>query len=255
MSEKVLSSEHRSSSLPPEASRLIAIATYNEIDNLPSLVEAIHRELPAAHVLVIDDNSPDGTGRWCQEFEPTADWFSVLCREGKLGLGSALQAAIDWATQRDYQQLITLDADWSHPPAALPEMVAASSEADIVIGSRYCPGGSIEGWSWQRRLASRANNWLSRNLLRLPVSDSSGNFRLYDMATLAQLGPTAIQSSGYSFLEEIVWLLHRQDARFAEVPICFTDRVRGASKIGFGEILGKLSTLLRLTSRRWFGRS
>lgn len=255
MQSSAYPSEPNSSSLQSEVSRLVVVATYNELDNLPSLVEAIHRELPAADVLVIDDNSPDGTGQWCEEFQPTADWFHFVGRKGKLGLGSALLAAIDWAEQRGYRQLITLDADWSHPPETLPALVAASTDADVVVGSRYCPGGKIVGWSWQRRWASRVNNWLSTNLLGLPTCDNSGNFRLYNMQILSQLDRTTIRSSGYSFLEEIFWHLHRRGARFVEVPICFTDRVRGSSKIGIREITGKLSTLLRLTWRRCLSRS
>ena len=229
---------------------LVAVATYNEIDNLPGLVEAIHQSLPQAQVLVIDDNSPDGTGRWCREYGPTVDWFQCLHRPGKQGLGSALVAAIDWALEHDYRQLITLDADWSHPPQLLPELVAASAQAEIVLGSRYCPGGSVTGWSWRRKLASRVNNWLSRRLLRLPVRDSSGNFRLYNVPLLATLDRSELRASGYAFLEEILWLLSRGNARFAEVPIEFKNRTAGQSKISLREVWGKLITLLRLSLRR-----
>src|SRR5690242_15185721 len=116
---------------------LVALATYNEIDNLPSLVAAIQVQLPEAHVLVVDDNSPDGTGRWCDEEAARSPWFSVFHRAGKLGLGSASWAAMQAAIDRQYDLLITLDADWSHPPDALPRLVAAGQKADVVIGSRY----------------------------------------------------------------------------------------------------------------------
>ena len=247
-------SESPDSRLPATGSYLIALATYNEIENLPGLVEEIHRQLPLADVLVVDDNSPDGTGQWCRNFQGNAEWFRLLTREGKQGLGSAIVAAMRWAMERNYRYLITLDADWSHPPASLPEMLAAAANVEIVVGSRYCPGGSISGWSWQRRWASRMNNWLSHRVVGLPSRDNSGNYRVYVLEAVAQLNLEELRSEGYAFLEEILWLLHRQGARFAEVPIAFTNRVAGASKIGLGEVRGKLTTLGRLTWRRLLGR-
>ncbi len=238
-----------------EPSILVAIATYNEIENLPSLVEAIHRELPTADVLVVDDNSPDGTGRWCDEFAASAAWFSCLHREGKQGLGSALAEAMRRAIEQQYQLLLTLDADWSHPPNCLPQLVAAAENAEVVVGSRYCPGGQVVGWPWYRRVASRANNWLTRRLVGLPTSDSSGNLRAYDVRQLGQLDWDRLQVAGYSFLEEIFWHLDRSNARFVEVPITFTNRRAGASKIGLREIGSKLATLSRLAWRRCFGRA
>lgn len=229
---------------------LVALATYNELENLPSLVEAVHRELPDAHLLVVDDNSPDGTGRWCDEFAAGASWFFCLHRPGKLGLGSALAAAMQRAIEGRYRLLLTLDADWSHPPSRLPQLVAAAENADVVIGSRYCPGGSVEGWPWLRHVASRTNNWLSHRLAGLPCGDNSGNMRVYNVRLLGQLDWDQLHTAGYSFLEEILWHLQRLDARFVETPIEFTNRRAGASKLGFSEILGKLGTLGRLTWRR-----
>lgn len=229
---------------------LVALATYNEIENLPSLVEAIHREFPDAHLLVVDDNSPDETGRWCDEFAASATWFTCLHRPGKLGLGSALAAAMQRAIEGRYQRLVTLDADWSHSPSCLPQLMAAAENAEIVLGSRYCPGGSVEGWSWWRRVASRTNNWLSHYLAGLPSRDNSGNLRVYDVGLLGRLNWDQLQTSGYAFLEEILWHLQRLGARFVEVPIVFSNRRAGASKIGVSEVLGKLSTLSKLTWRR-----
>src|SRR5687768_15097594 len=130
---------------------LVALATYNEIENLPSLVAAIRAQLPNADVLVVDDNSPDSTGRWCDEEAARSPWFSVIHRPGKLGLGSAAWTAMQAAIDRGYELLITLDADWSHPPEALPRLVAASADADVVVGSRYVSGGTIAGWPASRR--------------------------------------------------------------------------------------------------------
>ncbi|HMO85615.1 MAG TPA: polyprenol monophosphomannose synthase [Lacipirellulaceae bacterium] len=229
---------------------LVALATYNEIENLPTLVPEIRAQLPDADVLVVDDNSPDGTGRWCDEFAREHPWFSVLHRPGKLGLGSATWAAMQAAIDRGYGVVVTLDSDWSHPPAALPTLVDATMHADVVIGSRYCPGGRIEGWPWTRRVVSRVMNWASRAALRLPVRDSSGSCRAYRVERLQQIDFTQLSASGYAYLEEIVWHLARTGARFAEVPIAFTDRRGGASKVHAGEAIGKARMLGRLAWRR-----
>jgi dolichol-phosphate mannosyltransferase len=229
---------------------LVALATYNEIDNLPSLVAAIQVQLPEAHVLVVDDNSPDGTGRWCDEEAARSPWFSVFHRAGKLGLGSASWAAMQAAIDRQYDLLITLDADWSHPPEALPRLVAAAQKADVVIGSRYCEGGRIEGWPASRRIVSAVMNVATRLALGLPLRDASTACRLYRVEILKQLDFTQLTATGYAYLEEILWQLHRRGARFAEVPITFTDRRAGASKVNFGEAFGKAATLLRLASQR-----
>jgi len=229
---------------------LVALATYNEKENLPSLVEAIHAELPDADLLVVDDNSPDGTGDWCDEFARQAPWFSCHHRAGKLGLGSALRVAMQTAIEQDYQSLITLDADWSHPPSALPQMVEAAENADVVIGSRYCPGGAIEGWPWRRLLASRTINLATRVLLGVPVRDCSGNFRLYQTRLLKQVSWEELQDEGYAYIEEILWHLHLLGARFAEVPIVFTERRAGESKISASEVFGAARTLVRLTMSR-----
>jgi len=232
------------------SSILVALATYNEKENLPSLVAAIHAELPQADLLVVDDNSPDGTGLWCDEFARQAPWFSCHHRSGKLGLGSALRAAMQAANEQNYQSLITLDADWSHPPSVLPQLVEASKNADIVIGSRYCSGGRIEGWPWRRKLASRSINFSTRFLLGIPVQDCSGNFRLYRTKLLKQVPWHTLQDEGYAFIEEILYHLHSLGGCFAEVPIVFTDRRAGESKISSREIFGAARTLVRLTAKR-----
>jgi len=231
-------------------STLVALATYNEIENLPTLVEAIHAELPTAHLLVVDDNSPDGTGDWCAEFVHQHDWFFHLPRAGKLGLGTALAAALQFAVEKKYTCVITLDADWSHPPSSLSALVAASESADIVIGSRYCRGGRIEGWPLRRKVASRILNSLTRTMVGLPLRDCSGNYRLYRTELLEKLPWKSLHASGYAYLEEILWHLQRLGARFAEVPIVFSERRAGQSKINLGEIVGAAKTLSRLALQR-----
>jgi dolichol-phosphate mannosyltransferase len=229
---------------------LIALATYNEIENLPLLVEEILRVLPDADVLVVDDNSPDGTGRWCDERAASEPRLRCLHRPTKQGLGSATLAAMRFAMERDYRVIATLDADWSHDPQFLPPLIAATERADVAVGSRYCRGGAIEGWPWRRRLASRCVNSLSRALLRLPVRDASGAFRAYRVAKLRELELESLRATGYAFLEEILWRLHRAGATFAEVPITFRQRRAGSSKINVREAASKLGTILALARPR-----
>lgn len=234
----------------PDLRVLVALATYNEIENLPSLVDEVRRVLPEADILVIDDNSPDGTGQWCDERAASDSHVQCLHRERKQGLGSATVAGMQWAQKHSYDVFITMDADWSHDPRHLPDLVAATTSADVAIGSRYCRDGAIEGWPLSRRIMSRVMNGLSRVLLRFPISDASGAFRAYHVAALRELDVSRIQAVGYSYLEEIVWLLHRGGATFAEVPITFHPRRAGVSKISLQEAFAKVATLARLARRR-----
>ena len=232
----------------PDAT-LVAVATYNERENLPSLVDAILKALPQAIILVVDDNSPDGTGQWCDE--RAAEERRLIChhRSAKLGLGSATVEAMRFAIERKYDVLVTLDADWSHDPSAASDLVAKLDSADVAVGSRYCPGGAIQGWPLHRRVISRALNALSRLLLRLPVKDSSGAFRAYRVAKLRELSLDEIHASGYAYLEEIAWHLHHANASFVEVPITFRERSRGSSKASWREAIGKIQIIGRLVFR------
>lgn len=228
---------------------LVALATYNEIENLPGLVDTILQKLPTADVLVVDDNSPDGTGHWCDERAQSDRRLRCIHREGKLGLGSATIVALRDGISRGYEVVVTMDADWSHDPEYLPELVAATEHADVAIGSRYIEGAGVEGWPWHRRWMSRAINRLSRQLLRLPIRDTSGAFRAYRVGKLKQLDLNQIRAAGYAYLEEILWHFAQIDATFAEVPITFRERRAGKSKINVREAAGKLSTLLRLARK------
>ena len=191
---------------------LVALATYNEIENLPGLLEEILRILPTAGILVVDDSSPDGTGRWCETRAASDPRLTCLHRPGKQGLGSATLLALRHAVDQGYDVVVTLDADWSHDPQYLPELVRATEHADIAIGSRYISGGRIEGWPLHRRVVSRTMNRLSRLLLRLPVRDSSGAFRAYRVEKLRDVDLSRVQSTGYAYLEELIWLLSRAGA-------------------------------------------
>lgn len=245
---------------PTHAKTLITLATYNEIENLPPLVEEIFRFVPEADLLVIDDNSPDGTGQWCDEAGKRDPRIRCLHRQGKLGLGTATIAAMRYAIEHGYQQMANLDADFSHPPRYLPALLAAmdqkidGQEVGCAIGSRYIPGGGVEGWPWRRRLMSRAVNSYARGLLGLAPHDCSGAFRCYRTSLLAQLDFDAIRSRGYSFQEEVLWHLKRLGCRFAEVPITFVDRVRGQSKIGAREAVSSITRLFGLGVRNVLGR-
>ncbi|MEX1224092.1 MAG: polyprenol monophosphomannose synthase [Pirellulales bacterium] len=245
----------------PTAGRLlVAVATYNEIENLPRLIEEIFQHLPQCEVLVIDDNSPDGTGRWCDDRAADEPRLQCLHRAGKLGLGTAVIAAFQYAIEHGYDYLITMDADFSHHPRYLRDLLAGMNDdageavKDCMIGSRYVPGGGIEGWPLKRHLMSKGVNTYARLLLSLPIRDCSGNFRCYRVEQLKQLDFDAIISRGYSFQEEVLWHLHRAGTRFGETPITFVDRLHGTSKINAGEAKAALAILFKLGWKNWTGR-
>lgn len=236
---------------------LVTVATYNEMENLPSLVEAILTQ-GDVDLLVIDDNSPDGTGRWCDAKAQEDPRVHCLHRPGKLGLGTATIAGMRWAIERGYDQVLNMDADFSHHPRYLPAFLAGMDPADappvdVMIGSRYIPGGGVEGWPVRRHVMSRGINLVARWLLGLTPSDCSGAFRCYRTSILRRLDFDAIRSRGYSFQEEVLWRLKRLGARFGETPIVFVDRQRGASKIDMREAFSSLWTLVRLGLHNWTG--
>jgi len=241
-----------------QAKVLVAVATYNEIENLPQLVEEVFNYLPEAHLLVVDDNSPDGTGQWCEQKAAEDPRIRCLRREGKLGLGTAILAAMDYALREGYDYLLTMDADFSHPPRYLPDLLRGmeppgEQPMDVMLGSRYVPGGGVEGWPLRRHLMSRAVNTYARWLLGLPARDCSGNFRCYRASVLRRIDPRAVRSRGYSFQEEILWHLHRAGARIGETPIVFVDRQQGTSKIDWREALAALWIIFRLGLSRLCG--
>jgi dolichol-phosphate mannosyltransferase len=236
---------------------LVVVATYNEIENLPLLVEEVFRYLPAADLLVVDDNSPDGTGRWCNAKAVEEPRLKCLHRAGKLGLGTAVIAAMKYAIAQGYSYVLTMDADFSHPPKCLPAMMAGmdreGQSVDVMIGSRYVPGGGVEGWPLKRHFMSRGVNFYSRWLLGLPIRDCSGNYRCYRSEVLAKLDFDRIRSRGYSLTEEILWCLKRVGARFGETPIVFVDRRYGKSKINGKEALTALRIIFSLGMQGLFG--
>ena len=242
---------------------LVFVATYNEIENLPTLVEQIFEHAPNVDILVIDDSSPDGTGPWCDRKAAEDSRISCLHRPHKMGLGTATLAGLQHAVDASYDYTINLDADLSHPPKHIPEMLAKMEERvrptrdstrgptrgpapDVVIGSRYVQGGGIEGWPVARHIMSRMVNSFARLLMGLKVRDCSGSYRCYRVSKLAELNLDEFRSRGYSVLEELLWRLRRVGAHFDEIPIVFVDRQAGASKINKKEAFAAFWLILRL---------
>lgn len=225
---------------------LVGMATYNERDNLPELIRAIHEQLPTADVLVVDDNSPDGTGQLVDELAAADPRIHCVHRAGKLGLGTAILAEMKYAIDQGYDFLINMDADFSHHPRYLPAIVAKSAKADVVLGSRYRPGGGVRNWPLSRYLMSSGVNVISRVMLGLWANDVSGGYRCYRTAMLKKLDLNGIWSKGYSFQEELLYRCKRVGAKLAEVPIIFEDRRAGASKVNLKESVRSLATLLAL---------
>ncbi len=235
------------------ARTLVTIATYNEIENLPLLVDAIWDVAPQMDILVIDDNSPDGTGSWCDERAKAEPRLHCLHRAGKLGLGTATIAGMKYAIEHDYDLMLNMDADFSHHPRYIPALLAGMETADVTIGSRYVPGGGVKDWPFKRRLMSWGVNTYARWLLGLRSKDCSGAFRCFRVELLRKVDFETIRSRGYSFQEEILWHLKRAGARFAESPILFADREKGQSKINSREALSAIGIIFRLGIRNWLG--
>jgi len=240
------------------AKTLVTVATYNEIENLPSLLQQIWQVAPTADILVIDDNSPDGTGRWCDEQMTSEPRLKCIHRAGKLGLGTATIAGMRYAIEHGYDYLLNMDADFSHHPRYITAILAAMEgdsrgSVDVSIGSRYCPGGGTKDWPFKRRFMSWAVNTYARCLLGLKPRDTSGAFRCYRVATLRKLDFDRVVSRGYSFQEEILWRLKRIGARMTETPIVFADREKGLSKINKQEAYSALLILWRLGVKNWVG--
>jgi dolichol-phosphate mannosyltransferase len=230
----------------PKERTLIALATYNERDNLAPLIDAIRATTPDADVLILDDNSPDGTGAAAAALAAADAKIHVIHRPGKLGLGTAVLTIMRFALERNYDWLITMDADFSHHPRYLPDLLKAKDDVDVMIGSRYVAGGGVENWPLSRRLMSRSTGHLVRFLLGMPARDTSGNYRCYRVALLRRANLDHLLSNGYSFQQEVLHRCYLAGARLGETPIIFADRRAGQSKANLKEIVRSLSTLLRL---------
>jgi dolichol-phosphate mannosyltransferase len=234
---------------------LVSLATYNEAGNLRPLVETIREHAPDSSLLIIDDNSPDGTGQIADEVRQTLPDVHVIHRSGKLGLGTATLAAIRFAIDKKFDYLLNLDADFSHPPRYIPALLAGMADHDVMIGSRYVPGGGVEGgFTLKRRFMSSGINTYARLMLGLTSKDNSGAFRCYRVGKLAQIDLSQVRSRGYSFQEEILFWCKSVGCRIGETPILFENRREGSSKINSKEAASALWILFVLGCERLTGQ-
>jgi glycosyltransferase involved in cell wall biosynthesis len=225
----------------------VIVPTYNERENIVHLVGRVRAQPGNIHVVVVDDNSPDGTGQLADQLAAADPGVHALHRPAKLGLGTAYKAGFAFGLDRGFHYLCTMDADFSHDPASLPTLLdKAAAGFDLVVGSRYVPGAQVVGCTAPRKLVSYTANWLAHSLLGVTLRDCTAGFRCYRRAVLETIDLDAIFSSGYSFLIEMAYHCQRAGFRIGEVPITFTNRTRGASKISRGEIAKALYTIVRL---------
>src|SRR5262245_52374839 len=211
---------------------LVVVPTYNELENVELLLPAVRASLPDADVLVVDDSSPDGTGDAVTRLGEQLGQITLLSRSGKQGLGSAYRQGFDYALDRGYDVVVSMDVDLSHDPDVLPELIRlVEAGADAVIGSRYVPGGATVDWPLYRRVLSRWGNRYTSLVLRLQVRDCTSGYRAYRAAALKEIDPGSTTADGYAFLTELVRRLVRAGLRVMETPIVFRDRRYGTSKM------------------------
>jgi dolichol-phosphate mannosyltransferase len=231
-------------------SSLVVVPSYNEAQNVLPLIADVLSASFDLEVLVVDDNSPDGTGDLVARAAENEPRLRLLRRPAKLGLGSAYLAGFRHGLEGGFDRILTMDSDYSHHPRYLAPLLAAMSGADVAVGSRYVPGGGIVNWPLRRRLLSRFGNLYTRTLLRLPVHDCTAGFRCHTREVIESVDPFSIRSSGYAFLEEMLWRVHCCGFRIVEVPIVFEDRTRGDSKIDQREIYRAIWHVLYTAFRR-----
>ncbi len=221
------------------------IPTYNERENLEPIIARVHSAVSAADILVVDDSSPDGTGDLADKLAAEDEQVHVLHRPGKSGLGSAYIAGFGWALQQGYGVMVEMDADGSHQPEELPRLLSALEQgADLVIGSRWVPGGTVHNWPKSREILSRGANTYARLMLGVPVRDTTAGYRAYRAETLRRIGLDQVQSQGYCFQVDLTLRTVQAGLTVVEVPITFTERTRGASKMSQAIVV---EALLRVT--------
>ncbi|GGL91512.1 polyprenol monophosphomannose synthase [Nakamurella endophytica] len=231
---------------------LVIVPTYNEAENLPRILDRIRAATPAVSVLVVDDGSPDGTGDIADRRADADDRVHVLHRTAKNGLGAAYIAGFGWGLEHGFDVLVEMDADGSHAPEQLPRLLAALEDADLVLGARYVPGGTVVNWPRRRELLSRGGNLYSRLALGVGLHDITGGYRAYRAQVLRALPLDQVESHGYCFQVDLAWRAVRAGFRVVEVPITFTERQIGVSKMSGGIVR---EALLKVTvwgaARRW----
>ena len=230
------------------AETLIVVPTYNEIESLEAILGRLRQSVPQADVLIVDDSSPDGTGQLADRIAAADPAITVLHRVEKDGLGRAYLAGFAMALAAGYSYVVEIDADGSHDPAELPAMLQlAEGGADLVLGSRWIPGGSVVNWPWLRQVISRSGNTYARTVLRSKIHDITSGFRVYRASALESLHLSDVSSQGYCFQVELAWLLEKSGHNIKEHPIAFVERATGRSKMHGGIVL---EALLRVT---WWG--
>jgi dolichol-phosphate mannosyltransferase len=218
-------------SRPPIGRTVVLIPTYNERENVSLIVSRLRAAVPEADVVILDDNSPDGTGEVADQLAAGDGQVQVLHRTSKEGLGAAYLAGFAWAVERGYDVLVEMDADGSHKPEQLPSLLAALADADVALGSRWVPGGSVVNWPMHRKALSRGGNIYVRVLLGMPIGDATGGFRAYRASALATMGLDDVASLGYCFQVDLAWRAIRAGLSVVEVPITFVEREIGDSKM------------------------
>ena len=225
---------------------LVIVPTYNEIESLGMIVGRLRQSLPSADLLIVDDASPDGTAELADELAAADPHVRVLHRPAKDGLGRAYLAGFAEAIAGDYEFVVEIDADGSHDPDELPAMLELARDgADLVIGSRWVPGGAVRNWPWLRQVISRGGNWYARTMLRSGIRDITAGFRVFRVAAIRDLDLADVSSQGYCFQVELAWRLERSGHRIAEHPITFVERASGVSKMHTGIVV---EALLRVTA-------
>ena len=229
---------------------LVIVPTYNERDNLPLITARVRAAVPDAHLLVADDNSPDGTGELADTLASTDDHVHVMHREEKQGLGAAYLAGFAWGASNGFDVLVEMDADGSHQPEQLPSLLERiEAGADVVLGSRYVPGGTVVNWPRHREILSRGGNVYTRLVLGIPLRDATGGYRAFRTTALEKIGLDDVESQGYCFQVDLAWRAVQAGLRVDEVPITFVERELGASKMSQSIVV---EALWRVT--RWGAR-
>ncbi|MFP4418225.1 MAG: polyprenol monophosphomannose synthase [Fibrobacterota bacterium] len=238
-----------------DSQALIIIPTYNERENIVLLIPEIRKILPGIHILVVDDNSPDGTSNVVKELGRSLKHIYVLDRSKKQGLGRAYISGFNWALQRQYEYIFEMDADFSHNPSYLPQFLEAIENADLVIGSRYVSGVNVINWPMSRLLLSYFGNLYARTVAGIPVKDCTAGFKCFRRKVLETINLEKIGSSGYSFQVEMHYHVWKKGFKITEIPIVFTDRQNGVSKMSSGIVKEALILLIKLRFLSIFGRN
>ena len=229
---------------------VVVVPTFNERQNIDSLLEALLALPDRVHVLVVDDGSPDGTGTVVDEWVRKEPRVGVIHRPRKMGLGTAYKAGFSRALSEGFEAVVEMDADFSHRPGYVPDLIAKAKDFDLVLGSRYIAGGGTSGWGLHRRLLSEGANLFARRVLGLKVRDCTAGFRCYTAEALRKIDFASVLAEGYSFQVEMLVRVLKSGGRVAEIPIVFEERRHGKSKISRTEVLRAIGTVLRLSRER-----